>query len=255
MSDHDKNLNLFPDDPKPAKKRTKKWVRRDAITDDALAHFREAYPGQKLIKEDIFYYIYGLLHSEDYREKYADNLAKQLPRIPRVATYQDFKAFETAGRQLAQWHLNYETVELHRSATLKSKISGLQINPTGVIGGEDADFYVKKMRFGKMKDPETGKNVDDKTVVIYNNKITIENIPLEAYDYVVNGRSALEWIIDRQQIRTDKKSGITNDPNDWAVETMQNAKYPLELFLRIITVSLKTQEIVNALPKLRIKQS
>lgn len=93
-----------------------------------------------------------------------------------------------------------------------------------------------------------------KTVVIYNKKITIENIPLEAYDYVVNGRSALEWIIDRQQIRTHKKSGITNDPNDWALETMQNAKYPLELFLRIITVSLKTQEIVNALPKLRIKQ-
>lgn len=254
MSEQDKNLELFPSEDEQPKKRTKKWVRRDAITDDALAHFQEAYPGHELIKEDIFYYIYGLLHSEDYREKYADNLAKQLPRIPRVATYEDFKAFETAGRQLAEWHLNYETVELDRTATLKSKIKGLQNTPTGVVGGDDADFYVTKMKFGKKKDPETGKNVDDRSVVIYNKKITIENIPLEAYDYVVNGRSALEWIIDRQQIRTDKSSGITNDPNDWALETMQNAKYPLELFLRIITVSLKTQEIVNALPKLRIKK-
>lgn len=94
----------------------------------------------------------------------------------------------------------------------------------------------------------------DKTVVIYNNGITIENIPEEAYDYIVNGKPALEWVMERQSVTTHKASGITNDANDWAIETMDNAKYPLELFLRVITVSLKTQEIVNSLPKLEIQK-
>ena len=88
---------------------TKKLVRRDAITDGALAHFQEPY-AEKISKEDIFYYIYGLLHSEEYRERYADNLSKQLPRIPRMKTYADFAAFSKAGRDLADLHLNYETV-------------------------------------------------------------------------------------------------------------------------------------------------
>lgn len=88
----------------------------------------------------------------------------------------------------------------------------------------------------------------------YNNGITIENIPEEAYDYIVNGKPALEWVMERQSVTTDKKSGITNDANDWAIETMNNAKYPLELFLRVITVSLETQAIANRLPKLEIKE-
>lgn len=108
------------------------------------------------------------------------------------------------------------------------------------------------MKFGKKKDPETGKSMDDKTVVIYNSSITIENIPEEAYDYIVNGKPALEWVMERQSVTTDKKSGITNDANDWAIETMNNPRYPLELFLRVINVSLRTQEIVRGLPPLRI---
>ena len=108
------------------------------------------------------------------------------------------------------------------------------------------------MKFPKVKDPETGKRVNDKTTVIYNDYITVRDIPLEAYDYVVNGKSAIEWVMERQAVTTDKKSGITNDANLWATETMNNAAYPLELLQRIITVSLETMNIVNSLPKLEI---
>lgn len=227
--------------------------RRDAITDEGLAHFQIAYPELNISKEDLFYYVYGLLHSEDYRTRFADNLSKELPRIPRVKTAQDFTAFSQAGRELAHWHLDYETVALNATAKLTGKTKGLTIDSAkGVQGGQDEDFRVTKMKFGKMRDPETGKSVNDKTTVIYNSGITIENIPLEAYDYIVNGKPALEWVMERQAVTIHKASGIVNDANDWAIETMQNAKYPLELFLRVITVSLETQKIVNSLPKLDI---
>jgi len=108
------------------------------------------------------------------------------------------------------------------------------------------------MKFAKQRDPESGKMVADKSVVIYNPKITIRNIPLEAYDYIVNGKPALEWVMERQSVTTDKKSGIVNDANLWATETMGDAKYPLELFLRVITVSLETNRIVAGLPVLEI---
>ncbi|MGP9647592.1 DEAD/DEAH box helicase [Halomonas sp. AOP42-C2-23] len=218
------------------------FQRRDAITDVALMHFQEAYPEAVIIKEDIFYYIYGLLHSEEYRERYAENLSKQLPRIPRLKQYEDFAAFSQAGRDLAALHLNYESVDLSTQATLSSSL-GLRVTEQGVKGGQDADFTVTKMKFAKK---------GDKSKVIYNGKITIENIPEEAYDYVVNGKPALEWVMERQAVTTDKKSGIVNDANDWAIENMGNARYPLELFLRVITVSLRTQEIVRKLPKLDI---
>jgi predicted helicase len=107
------------------------------------------------------------------------------------------------------------------------------------------------MKFAKKKDPETGKSVNDKTTVIYNDFITLKNIPLSAYDYIVNGKPALEWVMERQAVTTDKDSGITNDANLWATETMGNAKYPLELFLRVVTVSLETNRIVAGLPGLK----
>ncbi|MEY3123065.1 MAG: hypothetical protein RI993_1890 [Pseudomonadota bacterium] len=229
------NNNLFGAEGKP------EYHRRDAITDVALTHFQSAYPQTSISKEDIFYYIYGLLHSEEYREKYADNLTKQLPRIPYVKTAADFWAFSQAGRDMAQLHLNYETVPLYTNALLSGSLKYLKVTEQKILGGEDADFYVTNMKFNRK---------DDKTKVIYNNKITIQNIPEEAYDYVVNGKPALDWIMERQGVKTDKNSGITNDANDWAIETMGNARYPLELFMRVITVSLKTQEIVNKLPKL-----
>jgi predicted helicase len=224
------------------------YTRRDAINDAALEHFQSAYPDNSISKEDLFYYIYGLLHSEEYREKYADNLMKQLPRIPRAKTYQDFAAFSEAGRKLAQLHLNYETVE-----TYPVKFTG-KLKHTGkdFSNACSDDFYVTKMRHPKIRCPGTNKSVNDLSRITYNDKITLEDIPLEAYEYVVNGKPAIVWVMERQGLSTHEASGITNDANDWAIETMGNPRYPLELFLRVITVSLKTQEIVRSLPRLDI---
>ncbi|QJF30756.1 DEAD/DEAH box helicase [Acinetobacter baumannii] len=212
-----------------------KYTRKDGISNEGLKHFRDSYPTETVSKEDIFYYVYGLLHSEDYRTRYADNLTKELPRIPCVKKAEDFWAFSKAGRDLAHWHLNYETVEPYKA---KLDLGGKSLKQL-----EDKDFYVTKMKFPKK---------DQKDTVIYNNAITIREIPLEAYDYVVNGKSALEWVMERQGVSTHKESGIVNDANDWAIETMGDAKYPLELFLRVITVSLETMKIVRSLPKLDI---
>ncbi len=212
-----------------------KFVRTDAITSDGLDVFRKSYPAEIITKEDIFYYVYGLLHSEDYKTRYADNLSKELPRIPCVKKPEDFWAFTKAGRDLAELHINYETVQPY---------------PVNYVGGnaaigmlDDTDFRVTQMKFA---------NKADKSTVIYNNKITMTDIPLETYEYVVNGKPALEWVMERQAVTTHKESGIVNDANDWAIETMGNPKYPLELFQRVITVSIETMKIVNSLPKLDI---
>jgi predicted helicase len=219
------------------------YTRSDGISDAGLKHFQAAYPsrgeGNTITKEDLFYYIYGLLHSPDYRSRYADNLGKELPRIPAVKTFADFKAFSKAGRELAHWHLNYETVPMYAGAKLDTGKTTLK----SLTGG---DYHVTKMKFGG-----SGKT-KDKTTVHYNKRITIQNIPLEAYDYIVNGKPALEWVMERQCVKPDPDSGITNDANLWATETMNNPKYPLELFLRVITVSLETTKIVNGLPNLDI---
>jgi predicted helicase len=211
-------------------------TRRDAITDASLAHFQSAYPGDTIRKEDLFYYVYGLLHSPDYRDRYTNNLSKELPRIPRVKTAADFWAFSKAGRKLADLHLNYETVPMYTSAKVD----------TGGKKLVDADYRVEKMKV-----PKTGGQ-KDLTRLIYNSRITVTGIPPEAYDYVVNGKPALDWVIERQCVKTDKASGIVNDANDWAIETMRNPRYPLELFLRVITVSLETMKIVRVLPALDI---
>ena len=212
-----------------------RYQRRDAITDEGLAHFKAAYPGETIGKEDLFYYVYGLLHSPDYRERYADNLSKELPRIPCVKTAADFWAFSQAGRQLADLHLNYETVNPYPATV------------TGDTGKLiPAQYRVEKMKYGKQ-----GKDKDLSTVH-YNALITVSGIPLEAYEYVVNGKSAIDWVMERQCFKVDKDSGIVNDANDWAVETMGNPRYPLELLLRVVTVSVETVKIVKGLPKLDI---
>ncbi len=170
--------------------------------------------------------------------------------------YEDFEAFARAGRELAHWHLDYESVDCY-SATIR-----LADGSSGVMDKRGArhdkllkrldakQFYVRKMKFAKMKDAQTGKSINDRSTVIYNDHITVSHIPLEAYDYIVNGKSAIEWVIERQAVTTDKDSGIVNDANLWATETMNNAAYPLELLLRVITVSLETLKIVKQLPRL-----
>ncbi len=219
------------------------YTRKDGITEEGLQHFQNAYLGEQISKEDIFYYVYGLLHSQDYRERYAANLSKELPRIPCAKTAGDFWHFSKAGRDLAELHINYETVEPF-DATLdtgKRKLNEL-------VG---KDYYVTKMKHPKVKD-DKGKSINDLTTVIYNHAITLRDIPIEAYDYVVNGKPAIQWVIERQSVKTDKKSGIVNNANDWAIEAMNNPKYPLELLQRVITVSLETNKIVANLPKLII---
>ncbi|RKG49738.1 DEAD/DEAH box helicase [Corallococcus sp. AB011P] len=206
-------------------------ARRDGITDVGLAHFMAAYPEEGITKEDIFYYVYGILHSADYRERYADNLGKELPRIPRVKKAGDFWAFSRAGRTLGELHVGFEQVGEYPVRIDSSA------KPTGT------GYRVEKMKFGKGK---------DKSVIHYNDLIAVRDIPLEAYEYVVNGKSAIEWVMERQSVATDKASGIVKDANAWANETVRDPRYPLSLLLRVITVSLETMKIVKSLPALEI---
>lgn len=214
--------------------------RRDAITDQGLAHFQAAYPAEAITRDDVFYYVYGLLHSADYRARFADNLTKQLPRIPAVKNTSDFWAFAKAGRTLGNLHCDYEQVEPY---PVTYKQGSLEL---ATIRDLKSFYRVEKMKFG-------GKRPNiDKTTVVYNSNITMTGIPLEAYDYVVNSKPALEWVMERQCVKTDKDSGIVNDANRYAIETVGDPAYPLKLFQRVITVSLETMKIVRALPKLDI---
>ena len=219
------------------------YTRHDAITGEGLAHFVAAYPGVTITKDDLFHYVYGLLHSEDYRERYADNLTRQLPRIPVMKSAADFWAFVEAGRALGDLHVNYESAEPYH-VTIKE--GDLRL---ANIADPISYFRVEKMKFaGK-------RGATDKSTVIYNPRITITGIPPEAYDYVVNGKPALEWVMERQCVKTDAASGIINDANRYANETVGDPAYPFNLFCRVITVSLETMKIVRALPALDILES
>lgn len=204
-------------------------VRHDAITDEALAVFHEAYGDSSIIKEDVFFYVYGVLHSREYRTRFANNLKKELPRIPLAA---DFRAFEEAGRKLGELHVNYESVEPW---------------PVEEVGSSENPGRTEKMAWGKVRDKETGKLVKDFTVVKVSDSLTLRGIPERAQEYVVNGKSALGWLVDRYKVTTDKKSGIVNDPNLYAPD---NPRYIVDLVESVITVSLETLDIVDSLPPL-----
>lgn len=217
-----------------------RYVRRDGVTDWILSTARKQY-GSRVTKEDIFYYVYGILHAPDYRTTFAADLKKSLPRLPLVESPDDFWAFSRAGRSLAELHLGYERVEPYTGCRIL-------LAPLTNRGDEISYLIDDKMRFGKL-DSKTA----DKRVIHYNAGITIENIPLEAYDYVVNGKSAIEWVMERYAVKTDPASRIENNPNDWCREH-DDPKYIYNLLLRIITVSLETMKIVRSLPKLKLEE-
>ena len=201
-------------------------IRHDAITDWALDAFRSHYGDAAISKEDIFWYVYGILHSPEYKQRFAADLKKMLPRIPFA---EDFNAFSAAGRQLGEWHLNYETVE---PFPLTEEAKRLVMEPD--------DYLVTKMTFGK----KDGK--PDKSVIVYNPHLVLRDIPLEAYEYVVNGKPAIEWIMERYQVTIDKASGIKNDPNQWS----EDPRYIVDLLKRIVRVSLESVRLIRGLPTL-----
>ncbi|HZL04092.1 MAG TPA: type ISP restriction/modification enzyme, partial [Coriobacteriia bacterium] len=216
------------------------YRRVDNITDEALAEHRTAF-GPDVTRDDVFYYVYGLLHSPDYRTTFAADLKKMLPRIPRVPSVEDFCAFAAAGRELATLHIGYESVTAY-----PLRITG-EPGP-GVVGQGLYDWYrVEKMRFGG-----AGK-AKDRSTVVYNSRVTVAGIPEEAYEYLLGSRSAIEWILERYQVKTDKASGIVNDPNDWAAE-VGDPRYILDLLARIVTVSVETVRIVKSLPPIDFSQ-
>ncbi len=188
--------------------------RQENITDWALKTFRQHYRSRKLTKWDIFYYVYGLLHHPGYREKYAANLKRELPRVPYAP---DFWAFANAGQQLAELHLHYETQPEY---------------PLRLVTKEPLNWRVAKLKLSK-----------DKTRLSYNESLTLTGIPSEAFEYRLGNRSALDWVIDQYQVSQDKRSGIVNDPNRLADE-----QYIARLIGQVVTVSVKTVEIVKGLP-------
>jgi predicted helicase len=213
--------------------------RRDAITDAILKMFRGVY-GPKVTKEDIFYYVYGVLHSPEYRTRFAADLKKMLPRVPLTKEAADFRSFSDAGRKLAKWHLNYETVE---PWPVVEHMDKLAFDPW-------EQFKIQKMNFARPTAAQKAAGAKwDKTQIIYNSHLTISHIPLEAYEYVVNGKPAIEWIMERYQFTRDEDSGIFNDPNDWCKEHDQ-PKYIVDLIARVVRVSMETMKIVKTLPAL-----
>ena len=215
-----------------------RYKRRDGVTDWMLREVRSRFSGARsLTKEDIFYYVYGLLHSTDYRERFADDLRKSLPRIPIVERVEDFMAFSQAGRALAALHLGYEGYPAPEGVVVTTAEQPASM--------DEYDYYrVEKMTF-----PKGVKKNEASDTIHYNSRITITNIPLEAYDYVVNGKSAIHWVIECYQVTTDKHSGIVNDPNAWSQE-QGKPRYILDLLLSVIHVSLESQRIIATLPRL-----
>jgi predicted helicase len=196
--------------------------RRENVTDWALAQFRERYGDKKISKWDIFHYVYAVLHHPEYRERYAANLKRELPRVPFAP---DFPAFADAGARLAELHVNYERQPEYPLERIE--------NPNAPL-----DWRVERMRLGK-----------DRRHIVYNNFLTLSGVPPETYEYRLGNRSALEWVIDQYQLSTDRRSGITNDPN-----RPDDPQYILRLVAQVVTVSLETVKIVRGLPELGINQ-
>ncbi|GAB4512037.1 MAG: hypothetical protein OHK0046_10980 [Anaerolineae bacterium] len=204
--------------------------RRENITDWALGQFRAQYGDETITKWDIFYYVYGLLHHPVYRERYADNLKKDLPRLPFAP---DFRAFSTAGEKLATLHLAYETGKRYRLTW--------EIAKDGTGQDKPIDYRVTKMQLKDKVNTDAPYSVYARLKV--NDTLTLSGLPPEAFAYRLGNRSALEWVVDQYQVKTDKRSGITSDPNTYS----DDERYIVELVERVVQVSVETVAIVNGL--------
>ncbi len=213
------------------------YISEEAISDNITKSFSDKF-SKKISKNDIFYYIYGILHSPDYKSVFKNNLNKELPRIPIIKNYDDFLNFSKSGQKLSEIHIHYEEAKPYDVKVVEENLHLKKSDPK--------TFYNVK----KMKISGTRMNLN-KSKIIYNNNITIENIPVEAYEYTLNGKSALNWVIERQSKNINEVTGIENDANDYANLVMKDPKYPLMLIKKIITVSLDTIKIVKSLPKLK----
>lgn len=215
------------------------YRRVDNVTDATLAAYREHYGDAGITKEDIFFYVYALLHHPEYRERYEDDLKKMLPHIPRAA---GFHTYASVGRELADLHVNYEQVEPYPSVQEEASLHA------------PADPW-ERYRIGehKMRFPKLGRRDKDFTRLEYNDYVTLTGIPAEAQGYSISGRSPLEWIIDRYHVKTDKASGIVNDPNDFLRE-QGRPDAVVDLIKRLVTVSMRTQELLATLPALEIPE-
>lgn len=212
------------------------YARVDNVTDEIKKLYRDAL-GENITGDDIFHFVYGKLHDPEYRKKHAADLKKMLPHIETPEAREEFDKFAVAGRQLIDLHVNYEDI----------KPWPLQIQVKG--DPEDRETWrVIKPKWKKKRDPKTGKNVNDTTTMIYNKFVTITGIPKEAEEYQLGSRSALSWIIERYQVSVDKrgKSGIVNDPNDWADE-VGNPRYIVDLIGKVTRVAMETNRIVRGL--------
>ncbi len=212
------------------------YEQHDGITNYALNEFQTIYKDKSITKEDIFYYIYALLHNETYKKKFKNNLSKELPRIPFML---DFKHFVKVGRELGHLHVNYETLEPSKKVDIeiKGQMGGL-FNANALKEIEPTKLIVKQMQFKKGK-----LRTYDKSIIHYNDFITLTNIPLKAYRYIVNGKSAIEWIMERYSIKIDKDSNIENNANLYS----QNPYYILNLLLSVIEVSVRSVDLIESL--------
>ena len=205
-----------------------------AIQETALARF-QAPLKRKISQTDLFYYIYSILQAPSYKQQFFNILNIEEPHIPIAKSDNEFTAFSHAGQALSKLHLNYENGPIYKEAQILFKNKPISLQE--LKQQAEHIFYVKKM---KRKENN----------IIYNDYITIVNIPSQAFEYKIVGRSAIEWVINQQKVSVDSKTGIKNDANNYAIETMQNPAYPLELLLRVIYISIKTQEIITSLPKI-----
>ena len=215
------------------------YRRVDNVTDATLASYREHYGDAGITKEDIFFYVYALLHHPEYRERYEDDLKKMLPHIPRAT---GFHTYASVGRELADLHVNYERVEPYPSVQEEASLHA------------PADPW-ERYRIGerKMRFPKLGRRDKDFTRLEYNDYVTLTGIPAQAQGYSISGRSPLKWIIDRYHVKTDKASGIVNDPNDFLRE-QGRPDAVVDLIKRLVTVSMRTQELLETLPALEIPE-